>query len=310
MLRYIGLMLAAASFAVLACYEPSPPEETPPAWYWHNGPTVSDLYDLASTARNDVWTVGVNGNGGGEVLHFHSFRWDFADLPENIGPLYAVAAEPEGDAWAAGAGENFAHWDGSSWRAWPHPVPGKKIYGLAMVSALKGWAVGEGGLILEFDGGEWKEVASPTTQTLRRVRALAAKSVWAVGDGGTVLHYDGTSWEQENFPPTVDLYDAHFAAEDDGWVVGEVASLYHWNGSAFKKYSSPDPDITYQCCGFAASGLGWAGGNEMHLGRYESDGWTLEENMPSGSWSLTALHMVSAAEGWAVGPRGTIMHYY
>lgn len=310
MFRYIGLSLSAAALLSLACYEPPPPEEPVPAWYWHIGPTASDLYDLASTARDDVWAAGVDGNGAGEILHFRSFRWEFAELPEKIGPLYAVAAEPGGDAWAAGGGDNFVHWDGSSWRAWPHPAPGNKIYGLALVDVLNGWAVGEGGRIFRFGGGEWKAETSPTTQTLRRVRVLSAKSAWAAGDGGTVLRYDGSSWKEVDFPPTIDLYDLHFFADDDGWVVGAVASLYHWNGSSFGKYQSPDPDMTYQCCGFAASGLGWAGGDEMHLARYRDDAWTLEQNMPSGSWQLTALHMISPAEGWAVGPRGTMMHYY
>ena len=294
----------------LACYEPPPPPEPVPAWYWHNGPTASDLYDLASTARDDLWAAGVDGNGAGEILHFRSFRWEFAEMPEQIGPLYAVAAEPGGDAWAAGGGDNFVHWDGLSWQKWPHPAPGKNIYGLALVDELNGWAVGEGGRIFRFGGGEWKAETSPTTQTLRRVRVLSAKSAWAAGDGGTVLRYDGSSWNEVDFPPTVDLYDLHFFADDDGWVVGALASLYHWNGSSFGKYHSPDADITYQCCGFAASGLGWAGGDEMHLSRYQDDAWTLEQNMPSGSWTLTALHMVSPTEGWAVGPRGTMMHYY
>ncbi|MEE9456865.1 MAG: hypothetical protein V3W11_06930 [bacterium] len=310
MFRYIGLLLSAAALLALACYEPPPPEEPVPAWYWHIGPTASDLYDLAAAARDDVWAVGVDGNGAGEILHFRAFRWTFAELPEKIGPLYAVAAEPGGEAWAAGGGDNFVHWDGLSWRKWPHPAPGKNIYGLALVDELNGWAVGEGGRIFRFGGGEWTAETSPTTQTLRRVRVLSAKSAWAAGDGGTVLRYDGSSWKEEDFPPTVDLSDLHFFADDDGWVVGAVASLYRWNGSSFRKYRSPDPDMTYQCCGFAGSGLGWAGGDEMHLSRYQDDAWTLERNMPSGSWQLTALHMVSPTEGWAVGPRGAIMHYY
>lgn len=303
--------LAGAALLVLACYEPPPPEEPLPAWYWHDGPTASDLYDLASTARNDVWAVGASDAGVGEILHFTSFRWTFAELPGvEVGPLYAVAAEPKGDAWAAGGGDYFLHWDGLAWRQWPHPAPGKNVYGLALVDELNGWAVGEGGLIFKFGGGKWEAVESPTTQTLRRVRVLSAKSAWAAGDGGTVLRYDGSSWKEVDFPPKVDLYDLHFFGAEDGWVVGAVASLYHWNGSTFKKYQSPDPDITYQCCGFAGRALGWAGGNEMRLARYQDDVWKAEENMPSGSWRLSAIHMVSATEGWAIGHRGTMMHYY
>jgi photosystem II stability/assembly factor-like uncharacterized protein len=311
MVRRIGIALGAGALLALACYEPPPPEEPLPAWYWHEGPTASDLYDLASTARNDVWAAAVNDAGAGEIFHFASFRWAPAELPPvKVGPLYAVAAEPGGEAWAAGGGDYFLRWDGTAWRSWPHPAPGKNVYGLALVDELSGWAVGEGGLIFKFGAGEWTAAASPTTQTLRRVRALSRDAAWAVGEGGTVLRYDGSSWKEEDFPPQVNLYDLHFFAADDGWVVGAVASLYRWNGSSFKKYQSPDPDITYQCCGFARSKLGWAGGNEMHLSRYQDDVWKLEQNMPGGSWQLTAIHMVSATEGWAVGPRGAMMHYY
>jgi hypothetical protein len=311
MVRRIGTALSAAALLALACYEPPPPEEREPMWFWHNGPTASDLYDLAGTARDDVWAVGVDAEGAGEVLNFAGYRWGFAELPPvKVGPLYAVDAVASGDAWAAGGGDYFLYWDGNLWRHWPHPAPGKNVYGLALVDDLNGWAVGEGGLIFRFANGKWTALESPTKATLRRVRVLSKKSAWAVGDGGTVLRYDGSSWKEANFAPAMDLYDLRFFADDDGWVVGAVASLYRRQGSSFKRYQSPDPDITYRCCAFAASGLGWAGGNEMHVARYEDGAWSLEQNMPSGFWQLAAMHMVSEEEGWAVGEGGTMMHYY
>jgi len=311
MLRYIILILTAGSLLALACYEPDPPVTPPPAWYWHNGPVASDLYDLASTARDDVWAVGATPEGKAEVLHFTSFRWDVATLPGvELGPLYAVAVvEDSGDAWAAGGGDYFLHWDGTQWRTWPHPSPGKNVYGLAMVSDTAGWAVGDDGLIFEFNGTSWTAVASPTNETLRRVRVLPSGAAWAVGDGGTVIRYDGSSWETVSFPPSVDLRDVCFVAEDDAWVVGAVASLYHYDGATFAKAGSPDPDIGYLCCDFVGPNLGWAGGDEMHLSRYNDGAWTLEDNMPSGGWQLNAIHMVSDHEGWAVGPTGCFLWY-
>ncbi|MGD8717237.1 MAG: hypothetical protein PVH29_00315 [Candidatus Zixiibacteriota bacterium] len=311
MKRYLAFALAGAALLLTACYEPDPPEEASPRWYWHNGPTVADLYDVSSTARSDVWTVGENISGGPEVMHFTAFRWEVATLPEvDLGPLYAVSAEPSGDVWAAGGGDYFLRWDGTQWRTWPHPSPGDDIYGLAMVDEMSGWAVGERGLIFQFDGLDWNAVASPTAATLRRVRVLSATSAWAVGDDGTVLHYDGSDWNEAGFAPTMDLYDLKFFSDDDGWVVGDLAAIYHWNGTAFQKYDSPFSSITYLSCGFAGSSLGWAGGNELHVGRYEDDEWTVQPYMPSGQWQLNAIHMVSTTEGWAVGPDGAMMHYY
>jgi photosystem II stability/assembly factor-like uncharacterized protein len=311
MLLKILLTAVLAALLALACYEPEPPVTPEPMWYWHNGPTVSDLYDLTSTARNDVWAVGMTTAGTGEILHFSAFRWTFATLPAvDVGPLYAVdAIEGSGDAWAAGGGDYFLQWDGSKWRNWPHPSPGKNVYGLAMVSDTSGWAVGEDGLIFEFDGIEWTGVTSPTTETLRRVRVVSKDSAWAVGDGGTVLHYDGSSWEAVNFPPSVDLRDLSFLADDDGWVVGAVASLYHYDGATFTRADSPDRDMNYRCCDFVGTNLGWAAGDEMHIARYTDSAWKAEKYLPSGGWELNALHMVAEKEGWAVGPKGAFLWY-
>ena len=265
---------------------------------------------MAATARDDVWAVGVDAGGAGEVLHFTAFRWQFVALPAvKVGPLYAVDTVESGDAWAAGGGDYFLHWDGTQWRTWPHPSPGKNVYGLAMVDDTSGWAVGDGGLIFEFNGTGWAGVTSPTTETLRRVRALSKDSAWAVGDGGTVLHYDGSSWQKVPFPPSVDLRDLYFSADDDGWVVGAVASLYHYDGAKFEKAQSPDPDINYLCCAFVGPNLGWAGGDEMHVARYNDGVWRPEENLPSGGWELAAMCMVSTREGWAVGPGGAFLWY-
>jgi hypothetical protein len=310
MFRHAILILAVAALAALACYEPEPPETPPPMWYWNNGPTASDLYDLASTGRADVWAVGATAGGTGEVIHFRGYRWEVVTLPPvEVGPLYAVDTVESGDAWAAGGGDYFLQWNGTEWRSWPHPAPGKNVYGLAMLNDISGWAVGEGGLILKFDGLAWVGAASPTAETLRRVRVLAKNSAWAVGDGGTVLHYDGSSWREVNFPPSMDLRDLHFSAADDGWVVGALASLYRWDGKSFTKSQSPDPDMNYLCCSFAEPALGWAGGDEMHVARYKDGSWELEGGLPSGGWQLNALHMISAREGWAVGPRGAILWY-
>ncbi len=308
--RVISAAAAAAMLVSVACYEPTPQPEPKPMWVWFYGPTSSDLYDLASTARNDVWAVGVNSLGDGEVLHFSAFNWTFAEMPPvKVGPLYAVDAVASGDAWAAGGGDYFLYWTGSAWKSWPHPAAGKTVYGLDMVNDTLGWAVGAAGLILKFDGTGWAEVTSPATTTLRRVQALSGGSAWAVGDGGTVLHYDGSSWQTVAFAPTVDLNDLYFFSDSDGWVVGDVASLYRWDGAAFTRNTSPDPDMNYLACAFVDETLGWAGGNEMHIARFAGAAWEFEQNLPSGSWEVYAMHLVSDTEGWAVGPRGTMMHY-
>lgn len=305
----------ALGILTLQCAEPGPQEPPPPAWYWHAGPTAADLFDIASTARNDVWVVGADAAGAGKIYHYIGFGWETPHLPAvTIGPLYAVDCLPDGDAWAAGGGDYILYWNGTTWQDWPHPAPGKNIYGLALFDEQFGWAVGEGGLIVKFDGTNWTQETSPVAEDLRRVQILSRTSAWAVGVKGTILHYDGTTWEKVPFGPQIDLYDLYFFTDEDGWVVGDVASVYRWRGEAFEKYAVPHAALgdNLRCCSFINEDKGWAGGDKMHMLRYVSadDKWVLEDYLPSGVWDLTAIHFVSDTEGWAVGHGGFMLHYY
>jgi photosystem II stability/assembly factor-like uncharacterized protein len=62
-------------------------------------------------------------------------------------------------------------------------------------------AVGERGFILVSDdnGGHWKQVGSPVSMTLVKVRFIDANLGWAVGHAGAVLHSrdGGLTWEKQ-----------------------------------------------------------------------------------------------------------------
>lgn len=302
--------VTAVLLVALGCYEPPPETEPVPQWYWNNGPTSADLYDLASTAENDVWMVGVSRAGKGEVFSCLGYYWSAEILPWEAPPLYTVDAIPDGAVWAAGGGNVFIYRDRGTWKKWDHPAPGTDIYCLRMIDDVSGWAVGEGGRIFKFDGLAWTEVTSPATANLRRIQILAADNIWAVGDAGTVLHYEGAAWTPVTFPAAVNLYDLHFLSGSDGWVVGDEASAYHWNGTSWKKWDMPNDTMIYRCCAFPKSNQGWAGGDQMHLAHYNGTKWAFEEGTPSGSWSLNAIHFAAAGQGWAVGPAGTVLHYH
>jgi len=309
--RTVAVAAALAALALTACYESEPATPNPRAWYWNTGPTSADLYDVVDVDASDCWAVGAAGATTGIILHYTGYYWTVDDaLPEEgVPPLYAVDALADGTAWAAGGGDYFVYRQLGEWKRWPHPAPGTDIYGLALVSASEGWAVGEGGAIFRFTNGSWAAVASPTTAALRRVRALSATSAWAVGDGGTVLRYDGVAWNAVTSVGTVNLRDLFFSADNDGWVVGEGALLGHWDGTAWMGHPGPGGGVNYLCCTFAAADAGWAGGDKTLIAQYNGDVWSAVENLPSGGWTLTAMHAVSNHEAWAVGPNGTILHY-
>jgi hypothetical protein len=64
------------------------------------------------------------------------------------------------DAWAVGCWGSIAHWDGSTWSAWP----------------------------------------SPTKENLFAVSGAAPNDVWAAGYAGTVVHWDGARWSVQQLP--------------------------------------------------------------------------------------------------------------
>ena len=309
--RTVAVAAALTALALTACYESEPARPNLPAWYWHTGPTSADLYDVADVNASDCWAVGAAGATTGIVLHYTGYYWTVDNaLPEaGVPPLYAVDALDDGTAWAAGGGDYFVYQQLGEWKSYPHPAPGTDVYGLALVSAGEGWAVGEGGAIFRFANGSWAAVPSPTSATLRRVRALSATSAWAVGDRGTILHYDGAAWTAVTVPGNVNLGDVFLFADDDVWVVGDGALIGHWDGKAWLMEAGPGGSVNYRCCTFAAADAGWAGGDKTLVAQYNGEGWSAVENLPSGGWTLAAMHAVSNREAWAVGPNGTILHY-
>ena len=104
------------------------------------------FYSVAATARGDAWAGGTGGvyqNDKAIMAHWTGTAWSFARFPQlgkgfgnkGQGPVNQVDAltgSSPGDVWAAGEymswpkpyhhgplTEFMAHWDGTSWQAWP-----------------------------------------------------------------------------------------------------------------------------------------------------------------------------------------------
>jgi len=105
-------------------------------------------------------------------------------------------------------------------------------------------AVGQQGVILVSDTGEdWRQVPSPASALLTRVRFLDRRRGWAVGYDATILHTSdgGNSWTlQHRDPEARVLYDILFLDARHGIAVGGYGSYYRtadggktWQAQAF-----------------------------------------------------------------------------
>lgn len=110
-------------------------------------------------------------------------------------------------------------------------------------------AVGQQGVIVVSDDGRnWKQVASPASVMLTRVRFLSDKVGWAVGYDGTILHSadGGLSWVlQHSDPEARPLYDVLFLNAQNGIAVGAYGTWYQTadGGKTWAAQASPLADL-------------------------------------------------------------------
>ena len=217
-------------------------------------------YSLAAiTARSasDVWVVGAHGDAGAKgvlaglldhsfIVHYDGTAWRETSAPD-IGPLTAVAAAVDGEAWTLGPSGAILHWDGWKWTL-ADQNGGAVLRGLVAVASNNVWAVGSkqgAPFIMHWDGASWHSVALPAPSVAGGLNAISgsATDLWAVGaaaDGTRVLtaHWDGTRW---SYVPDAGVSDGGLLtvatiAADDVWAGGD-ALLQHWDGIRWRDVS-------------------------------------------------------------------------
>jgi hypothetical protein len=233
------------------------------------GPNDNDLWAVAGRSASDIWAVGsLLPNANATIvktlaLHYNGTRWTRVKTPD-YGPeansLYAVAALPDGTAWAAGIYTRASghtgralteHWNRRSWTVVPAANPGAAedmLYGVAAVSDSDVWAVGTYGdssgyfhpLIEHWNGRRWTAVgvrglSRGADGILSAVTSAPGNGVWATGqlsargsDRQVVLHLTGRSWTVVRECPVrtpagqlADAYPQAIAPSGAGlWVAG------------------------------------------------------------------------------------------
>jgi hypothetical protein len=98
---------------------------------------------------------------------------------------------------------------------------------------------------------------------------------WA-GTVSGVLHYENGQWSPETTPGGIGIYHCHMLSTDEGWAVGATGN---------------------------------SAGHTSYILHYQHGTWR-ETLLPSSpDVLLQGIDMDSAADGWAVGDSGTIIHY-
>ncbi len=190
------------------------------------------LSAVSAVSASDAWAAGAilsdTGPVEGLILRWNGRTWTVASgkaVASAANGFGSVAATSAANAWVGGCacaggsdGIVTVHWNGSSWKLVPTPLPALGSAGgaVAAASATSAWAVGftcgeacERGTapsepdILEWNGTTWKKTASPAPDgaDLTAVAAVSASDAWVVGNTAgdntidtLILHWNGSSW--------------------------------------------------------------------------------------------------------------------
>ncbi len=220
---------------------------------------------------SDIYAVGANGT----AAHFDGSGWTSETVPTTV-TLNAVAAGGSGGVFAVGPDMSiFQRSPGGTWsqeeaRAFPYDLRGLALSGGA---AAELYAVGEGVIMLR-DGSEWKAAAS------------AAPSAGYGGDLEAVSCAPGQS---------------------EVWATGRPG-YYRHNGLSWERQDRSGASAGGNAVFAAAPDAVFVGGNSGTISLWDGTQWQ-DMDTAGTTWDVYDLWGSSAADVWAVGRFGTILHY-
>jgi hypothetical protein len=275
-------------------------------WIRVNAGTGADLTDVWSTSRIDVFVVGEMETNRGAgiasvVRHYDGSRWVEQHREADLRLRGLWGASPD-NVYAVGF-DFFApigrmlHYDGAEWAE----VPGfasdaeqlslESVWGtserdvFAVGGAFDGFS--DQALIYHFTGEIWQRmpVTSSLSPSLTDVWGSSPTDVYAVGrsaepPAGVVLHYDGAAWtpvlQHEGLVPNA-VWGSSFT---DVFLVG------------FQVDQDEDGQFTVTTAVWHYDGTAWS-----------------SQSVPAGDTVLNDVWGSSAADVYAVGENGLILHY-
>ena len=284
---------------------------------WANHGLREDLHAVWAQSATQGWIAGARG-----VL----LQWDGARLrPRASGTpehLYALWGSGPDDVWAGGAKGTLLHKDSSGWtlQAAVTSEDLKFIWGSGPNDV---WAGGEVGPFLHYDGTRWSSTPRPSAAPFTRIWGASSSDVWvmASGWGNGVWRWNGAAWNEVSFsvPNVIEntaLYSLWGSGPNDVWLLGIdndwQASVFHWDGAQWGS-----PHVFAGVKEFAGRKSIWASGpNDVwaaiadgELRHFDGTSWSepAPGPLPSGHY-VHAFGGPGAAQVWAVGSRGLVLH--
>ena len=273
MKTFFSLLYAASAIIFLGCEKnPSGPQESfkdPRQYQWtvdtlaYPGSFQTSMRDIWGSSPKDVYTVGHNDRGFGQMFSFNGKEWKPVALAFGAIDLSAIHGFSANDIWAVGEHiyvnpnrpPNFLdsslviHYDGSKWTEAKNPRY-RGLFGIWGNSPFDVYVVGRGGLILHSYGSTW------STQFLSPAAALGAfagdaRRLFAGGSiqaGGldtlVVFTNTGTGWQLINKQYLGDYNQSpgfgtlDFYSPASGIYYGVGLGVYRWQGTRWEKILS------------------------------------------------------------------------
>jgi hypothetical protein len=211
-------------------------------------PDHSTLWELASTATDDVWAAGerISRNYAGHPLieHWDGRRWTVSFTEQAFGPMNDVIAFSRRNVWAIGwdrmkRGTHVPfrpfvlHWDGKRWHRKRAPAD---LFALSAIQPNDIWA--SAGIrqhryaFARWHDGRWRIVLGPTGPAtnynyLADLAVVSPTEFFATESDGHhafILHRDGERWLTEP-TPRIGGWDRVATAAGEVWAVGSDRGL-------------------------------------------------------------------------------------
>ncbi|MEU1848661.1 hypothetical protein ABZ499_05060 [Streptomyces sp. NPDC019990] len=306
---------------------------------------AAQLVDVAAAGPGLAWAVGEEGRGGGVRGTALALVWDGTAWkrtgPAFGGHLGAVAATPDGSAWAVGTDTSgtarLLAWDGSAWRE--SDFPGRGTSGTSLTGVTTGprghvWISGRnsgGSVLLHGHQDRWTWVAPPpatTTVAPSGVHRAPCGDVYVYGDE-LVARWDGAAWTVLPAPGGIraGFTGLLAVARDDIWLTGydygvggppgkpPGVRLLHGDGTGWEHVTVPFgvgmlTGIVADAQGRPDRACGWDFWDQTraHYLRWDGTAWVSERGpVASTPVVMNALAAVPGSGGgyWAVGTTST-----
>jgi len=284
--------------------------------------TVSDFKDVWGSSANDIFVV------GNSILYYNGNNWSFMEGVKNE-LLEGVWGNSSTNVIAVGWGGTILHYDGSTWSEMDSGTT-RTLNDIWGSSGKDVFAVGNDGTIFHYDGSNWSEMNSGTTNHLCGVWGSSATDVFAVGGLGgygdghaIILHYDGSTWSEMYSESSVRLNGIWGSSATNVFAVGEDGTILHYDGSTWSEMDSGTEYYNLNdVWGSSATDVYVVGGTGPRtyasyiILHYDGTTWSAMEYGPplpligyGNIWDLESVWGSSATDVFAVGSRGTILHY-